>query len=160
MIAGLISRSKYAILGCVRTGVQIISYEIFFNIICLHSVILSGSINFLEIINIQTNIWFFFSILPIGILGFLIVLLESSRAPFDLPEAEAELVAGYNVEYGGILFALFYLAEYFHVWLASGLYTILFCGGYNFYFLNNLFSLIYLIIYLFFNFFFNLLILI
>ena len=139
MVAGLVSRSKYALLGCIRTGIQVVSYEIFFNLVCLHAIVLGGSLNFMEIINHQTNVWFFYSVAPIAIIGFLIVLLECCRCPFDLPEAEAELVAGYNVEYGGILFALFYLAEYFHVWLAGGLYNILFCGGYNFFFLNNLF---------------------
>ena len=142
MVAGLISRSKYAILGCIRMGVQIISYEIFFNIICLHSIVLASSLNFMEIVSYQTNIWFIYAIAPIAVTAFLIVLLECSRAPFDLPEAEAELVAGYNVEYGGILFALFYLAEYFHVWLAGGLYNILFCGGFNFFFFNKLLSIV------------------
>lgn len=142
MAAGLVSRSKYALLGCIRTGVQIISYEIFFNLICLHAIVLSSSLNFMEIVSYQTNVWFIYAIAPLAVTGFLIVLLESSRAPFDLLEAEAELVAGYNVEYGGILFALFYLAEYFHVWLAGGLYNILFCGGYNFFFLNKIIACI------------------
>lgn len=113
--AGIVSRSRYAFLGSVRTGIMVISYEIFFNLICLHTVVLSSSINFMSMITLQSRVWFIFIIAPLSVLAFFLILLESGRAPFDLAEAESELVAGYNVEYGGILFALFYLAEYFHI---------------------------------------------
>ena len=93
----------------------------------------------------QSRAWFVFIIAPLSVLAFFIILLESGRAPFDLAEAEGELVAGYNVEYGGILFALFYLAEYFHIWVASGLYTVLFLGGFNFLYLNLALSVIVLL---------------
>jgi NADH-quinone oxidoreductase subunit H len=106
-----------------------ISYEITLGLIIIPVIICSGSLQLSSIITAQKSVWYVFPLLPLFIMFFISILAETNRAPFDLPEAEAELVAGYNLEYSGILFALFFLGEYSNMLLMSGLCTILFFGG-------------------------------
>jgi NADH-quinone oxidoreductase subunit H len=129
LLAGWSSNSKYAFLAAIRSIAQMISYEITLGLIILPVVICSGSLQLSSIVLAQRNVWYLFPMLPLFIMFFISVLAETNRAPFDLPEAEAELVAGYNLEYSGILFAMFFLGEYSNMLLMSGLCTILFCGG-------------------------------
>jgi len=107
-----------------------ISYEVAIGLTILPVILLTGSFNLTDIILIQNEtVWFFFPLLPCFIIFFISMLAETNRAPFDLPEAEAELVAGYNVEYGSMAFALYFLGEYSSMLVMSTLITILFCGG-------------------------------
>lgn len=130
IIAGWASNSKYAFLGALRSAAQMISYEVSIGLVILPVVLLSGSLNFSEIIFIQSKTgWFVLPLLPCAIIFFISMLAETNRAPFDLPEAEAELVAGYNVEYSSITFAMFFLGEYSNMLLMSSIITILFFGG-------------------------------
>jgi len=108
IIAGWSSNSKYAFLGALRSAAQIISYEVSIGFIIVTVIICSGSLNLTEIVLSQKKIWYVFPLLPIFILFFISCLAETNRHPFDLPEAEAELVSGYNVEYSAIGFALFF----------------------------------------------------
>ena len=123
-----------------------ISYEISLGVVLLPVVLITGSLNFLDIIYFQMNtIWLIIPLFPSFCFFFIILLAETNRAPFDLPEAEAELVAGYNIEYGSIFFALFFLAEYNNIILGSAIQVILFLGGFSlpgfFYISNNLYFL-------------------
>jgi NADH-quinone oxidoreductase subunit H len=127
--AGWSSNSKYAFLGCCRSVAQMISYELPMGLILLTVCMISGSLNFLTIQEIQTSGWFLFPLLPQALMWFICCLAETNRAPFDLPEAEAERVAGYNVEYAGMSFALFFIAEYANMVLMSTLCALLFLGG-------------------------------
>jgi len=130
ILAGWSSNSRYALLGALRSSAQMISYEIIIGLILTTIFLLVNSTNLLDVIVIQKHTVFFcFPLLPVTIIFFVCMLAETNRAPFDLPEAEAELVAGYNVEYSGISFALFFLAEYGNILLISTLYVILFFGG-------------------------------
>ncbi len=106
-----------------------ISYEVALGLIILPVVLCAGSFNLTDIVLAQKNIWFIFPLFPLAIIFFISSLAETNRAPFDLPEAEAELVAGYNVEYSSITFAMFFLGEYSNMLIMSGLNTILFLGG-------------------------------
>jgi NADH-quinone oxidoreductase subunit H len=107
-----------------------ISYEVSISLVILPVILLSGSLNLTEIVYIQgITGWFVFPLLPCAIVFFISMLAETNRAPFDLPEAEAELVAGYNVEYSSMIFAMFFLGEYSNMLLMSTLITILFFGG-------------------------------
>jgi NADH-quinone oxidoreductase subunit H len=130
IIAGWASNSKYAFLGSLRSAAQMISYEVSIGLVILPVILLSGSLNFLEIIISQAkNGWFVLPLLPSAIIFFISMIAETNRAPFDLPEAEAELVAGYNVEYSSIIFAMFFLGEYSNMLLMSTIIVILFFGG-------------------------------
>jgi NADH-quinone oxidoreductase subunit H len=139
IIAGWASNSKYAFLGALRSAAQMISYEVSISLVILPVILLSGSLNLTEIVYIQgITGWFVFPLLPCAIVFFISMLAETNRAPFDLPEAEAELVAGYNVEYSSMIFAMFFLGEYSNMLLMSTLITILFFGGWlpGFFYLN------------------------
>nr|AKJ25645.1 NADH dehydrogenase subunit 1 [Geranium brycei]AKJ25647.1 NADH dehydrogenase subunit 1 [Geranium incanum] len=127
--AGWSSNSKYAFLGALRSAAQMVSYEVSIGLILITVLICSGSCNLSEIVMAQKQIWFGIPLFPVLVMFFISCLAETNRAPFDLPEAEAELVAGYNVEYSSMGFALFFLGEYANMILMSGLCTLLFLGG-------------------------------
>lgn len=129
IIAGWSSNSKYAFLGALRSTAQMISYEVSIGLIIISVLLCSGSANFSEIVLSQQTIWYFIPLFPSLIMFFISILAETNRAPFDLPEAEAELVAGYNVEYSAMGFALFFLGEYANMILMSSLTTLFFFGG-------------------------------
>ena len=121
--------SKYAFLGALRSAAQMVSYEVSIGLILITVLICVGSCNLSEIVMAQKQIWFGIPLFPVLVMFFISCLAETNRAPFDLPEAEAELVAGYNVEYSSMGFALFFLGEYANMILMSGLCTLLFLGG-------------------------------
>jgi NADH-quinone oxidoreductase subunit H len=127
--AGWSSNSKYAFLGSLRSAAQMISYEVSIGLILINVLICAGSLNFTQIVLAQQLIWYAIPLFPILVLFYISILAETNRAPFDLPEAEAELVAGYNVEYSAMGFALFFLGEYANMILMCSLTTILFFGG-------------------------------
>lgn len=129
LFAGWSSNSKYAYLGALRSAAQMISYEISLSFIALDILICSGSFNFTNIVLAQRQIWFIIPLLPIFIIFYISMLAETNRHPFDLPEAEAELVSGYNVEYSAMTFALFFLGEYGNMLLMSTIGAIFFLGG-------------------------------
>jgi len=129
IIAGWASQSKYAFLGAIRSASQMISYELAIGTILASVLLCSGSLNLSDIIISQKNHWYIFPLFPIWVIFFISCLAETNRSPFDLPEAEAELVAGYNVEYSSMTFALFFLGEYANMILLSALNAILFFGG-------------------------------
>lgn len=129
IIGGWASNSKYAFLGAIRSSAQMISYEVSIGLIIISVVLVVGSLNLTEIVLAQRNMWFALPLFPMFILFFISGLAETNRHPFDLPEAEAELVAGYNVEYGSMPFAMFFLGEYANMILMSSFTTILFLGG-------------------------------
>jgi|TARA_B110000261_G_C13091963_1_gene360276 NADH-quinone oxidoreductase subunit H len=127
--AGWSSNSKYAFLGCLRSAAQMVSYEVSLGLIIICVILCVGSLNLSDIVMAQKSIWFIIPLFPCCLMFFISCLAETNRAPFDLPEAEAELVAGYNVEYSSMGFALFFLGEYANMILMSGLCVILFLGG-------------------------------
>jgi len=129
IMAGWASNSKYAFLGSLRSAAQIISYEVSLGIIVMIVIIYVGSFNLTTIVESQLFIWNIFILYPCFILFFVSALAETNRVPFDLPEAESELVSGYNVEYSAFTFALFFLAEYSNIILMSFLIVIFFFGG-------------------------------
>lgn len=129
IIAGWSSNSKYAFLGSLRSTAQMISYEVSIGLIIISVLLCAGSLNFSEIVLAQQNIWYCIPLFPASIMFYISILAETNRAPFDLPEAEAELVAGYNVEYSAMGFALFFLGEYANMILMSSLTVIFFLGG-------------------------------
>jgi NADH-quinone oxidoreductase subunit H len=129
IISGWASNSKYAFLGALRSAAQMVSYEVSIGLILLSVVLCAGSLNLTEIVNAQESIWYIVPLFPMGVMFFISALAETNRHPFDLPEAEAELVSGYNVEYSAFGFALFFLGEYANMLLMSSLTTILFLGG-------------------------------
>ena len=129
IIAGWSSNSKYAFLGALRSAAQMVSYEVSIGLILITVLICVGSCNLSEIVMAQKQIWFGIPLFPVLVMFFISCLAETNRAPFDLPEAEAELVAGYNVEYSSMGFALFFLGEYANMILMSGLCTLFFLGG-------------------------------
>ena len=131
IMAGWSSNSKYAFLGGLRSAAQMISYEVSFGAVVLSLLIVVGTSNITNIIESQQNVWLWLPLMPSFILFFISALAETNRHPFDLPEAEAELVAGYNVEYSAMGFALFFLAEYANIILMSALTAILFLGGWQ-----------------------------
>jgi NADH:ubiquinone oxidoreductase subunit H len=122
IIAGWSSNSKYAFLGALRSAAQMVSYEVSIGLILITVLICVGSCNLSEIVMAQKQIWFGIPLFPVLVMFFISCLAETNRAPFDLPEAEAELVAGYNVEYSSMGFALFFLGEYANMILMSGRY--------------------------------------
>lgn len=127
--SGWSSNSKYAFLGALRSAAQMVSYEVSIGLILINVLLCVGSLNFSEIILAQQYIWFIIPLFPIFIMFYISILAETNRAPFDLPEAEAELVAGYNVEYSAMGFALFFLGEYANMILMCSLTTAFFFGG-------------------------------
>ena len=134
LMAGWASNSKYAFLGALRSAAQMVSYEVSMGFIIITVVICAGSLNLTDIVMAQKGEfglfnWFWLWLLPMAVIFFVSTLAETNRHPFDLPEAEAELVAGYNVEYSAMTFALFFLGEYANMILMSGLTTVLFLGG-------------------------------
>jgi NADH-quinone oxidoreductase subunit H len=129
IIAGWSSNSKYAFLGGLRSAAQMVSYEVSIGLILITVILCAGSQNLSEIVLAQKKIWFCIPLAPLMVMFFISCLAETNRAPFDLPEAEAELVAGYNVEYSSMAFALFFLGEYANMILMSSLCAILFLGG-------------------------------
>ena len=129
VLAGWSSNSKYAYLGALRSAAQMISYEISISFIVLVTVICTGSFNLNSIVIAQTKVYFLIPLFPMFVIFYISILAETNRHPFDLPEAEAELVSGYNVEYSAMTFALFFLAEYSNMLLMSAFAAILFLGG-------------------------------
>ena len=131
IMAGWSSNSKYAFLGGLRSAAQMISYEVSLGVTLLSVLLLSGSLNYSTIVESQASIWLSLPLFPIFMVFFVTVLAETNRHPFDLPEAEAELVSGYNVEYSAMGFALFFLAEYSNIILMSSVTALLFLGGWH-----------------------------
>jgi len=129
ILSGWSSNSKYAFLGALRSAAQMVSYEVSIGFILITVVLCAGSFNLSSIVLAQEKVWFCVPHLPMFILFFISALAETNRHPFDLPEAEAELVSGYNVEYSAMGFALFFLGEYANMLLMSALTAILFLGG-------------------------------
>lgn len=127
--SGWASNSKYAFLGALRSAAQMVSYEVSIGLILINVLLCAGSLNFTEIVLAQQNVWYAIPLFPALVMFYISILAETNRAPFDLPEAEAELVAGYNVEYSAMGFALFFLGEYANMILMCSLTTILFLGG-------------------------------
>jgi NADH-quinone oxidoreductase subunit H len=129
VLAGWSSNSKYAYLGGMRSAAQMISYEISIGFILLTVCVCTGSLNLSQIVLSQSEIWLIVPLLPLFIMFYISMLAETNRHPFDLPEAEAELVSGYNVEYSAMTFALFFLGEYSNMLIMSSISSILFLGG-------------------------------
>ena len=138
IIAGWSSNSRYAFLGSLRSAAQMVSYEVSFGLILLSILISAGTLNVSQIVFSQSDIWYVVPYFPILGLFFISALAETNRTPFDLPEAEAELVAGYNVEYSSVGFALFFLGEYANMILMSALVSLFFLGGWNSLFTNSI----------------------
>lgn len=129
IIAGWASNSRYAFLGALRSSAQMISYEVSIGLVIVTVLLCAGSLNLTKIVEAQKTIWFAIPLFPMFVVHFVSALAETNRTPFDLPEAEAELVAGYMVEYSSLSFALFFLGEYANMILQSSMATILFFGG-------------------------------
>ena len=129
LMAGWASNSKYAFLGALRSAAQMVSYEISMGLVIVTVLMCVGSLNLSDIVMAQKDIWFIIPLFPMAIIFFVSTLAETNRHPFDLPEAEAELVAGYNVEYSAMAFALFFLGEYANMILMAAMTAILFLGG-------------------------------
>jgi len=129
IIAGWASNSKYSFLGALRSAAQMVSYEVSIGLVIVSILLSVGSLNLSEIVNAQKGVWFVFPHFPMAVIFMISALAETNRAPFDLPEAEAELVSGYNVEYSSMTFALFFLGEYANMILMSAMGSILFLGG-------------------------------
>ena len=130
LMAGWSSNSKYAFLGGLRSAAQMVSYEVSMGFIIITVLLVAGSMNLSDIVRAQQEtIWFVVPLFPMAIIFFISTLAETNRHPFDMPEAEAELVSGYNVEYSAMTFALFFLGEYANMILMAGMTTILFLGG-------------------------------
>jgi NADH-quinone oxidoreductase subunit H len=129
VISGWSSNSRYAFLGALRSAAQMVSYEVSIGLIVITILLCVGNLNLSSLVFFQQNCWFFFPLSFISFLFFVSALAETNRTPFDLPEAEAELVAGYFVEYSSMSFALFFIGEYGNILLMSSLTSILFLGG-------------------------------
>jgi NADH-quinone oxidoreductase subunit H len=129
IMAGWASNSKYAFLGALRSAAQMVSYEVSIGLIIVSVLLCTGSMNLKDIVMAQEHVWFAIPLFPMFVIFFISALAETNRAPFDLPEAEAEIVSGYNVEYSSMTFALFFFGEYANMILMSALTTILFLGG-------------------------------
>jgi NADH-quinone oxidoreductase subunit H len=129
IIAGWASNSKYAFLGALRSAAQMVSYEVSMGFVIVSVLLCVGSLNLTDIVLAQRNIWFCIPLFPMFIVFFISTLAETNRSPFDLPEGESEIVAGFFVEYSSLSFGLFFLGEYANMILMSGLTTILFLGG-------------------------------
>jgi NADH-quinone oxidoreductase subunit H len=129
IIAGWASNSKYAFLGGLRSAAQMVSYEVSMGFVIVTVLICVGSLNLNDIVMAQQKIWFFIPLFPMFVVFFISTLAETNRSPFDLPEGESEIVAGFFVEYSAMSFALFFLGEYANMFLMSAMTTILFLGG-------------------------------
>jgi len=131
VIAGWASNSKYAFLGALRSAAQMVSYEVSIGFVFVSVLLCAGSLNLNTIVQAQAHVWFFIPLFPMFIVFLISMLAETNRAPFDLPEGESELVAGFFVEYSAMAFALFYLGEYTNMIMMSALASILFLGGWQ-----------------------------
>tara|TARA_B100001121_G_scaffold190008_1_gene165972 strand:- start:482 stop:1480 length:999 start_codon:yes stop_codon:yes gene_type:complete len=129
IMGGWASNSKYPFLGAIRSAAQMVSYEVSIGIIIINVLLCVGSLNLNDIVIAQENMWFIVPLFPMFVIFFISALAETNRPPFDLPEAEAELVAGYQTEYSGMMYAMFWLGEYANILLMCALGSILFLGG-------------------------------
>ena len=129
IMGGWASNSKYPFLGAIRSAAQMVSYEVSIGIIIINVLLCVGSLNLSDIVKAQENVWYIIPLFPMFIIFFISALAETNRPPFDLPEAEAELVAGYQTEYSGMMYAMFWLGEYANILLMCALGSILFLGG-------------------------------
>ena len=129
IMGGWASNSKYPFLGAIRSAAQMVSYEVSIGIIIINVLLCVGSLNLSDIVLAQERIWFIVPLFPMFVIFFISALAETNRPPFDLPEAEAELVAGYQTEYSGMMYAMFWLGEYANILLMCSLGSILFLGG-------------------------------
>ena len=129
IMGGWASNSKYPFLGSIRSAAQMVSYEVSIGVIIINVLLCVGSLNLNDIVLAQKNLWFIIPLFPMFIIFFISALAETNRPPFDLPEAEAELVAGYQTEYSGMMYAMFWLGEYANILLMCSLGSILFLGG-------------------------------
>ena len=129
IMGGWASNSKYPFLGAIRSAAQMISYEVSIGIIIINVLLCAGSLNLNKIVLSQENVWFIFPLFPMFVVYFISALAETNRPPFDLPEAESELVSGYQTEYSGMMYAMFWLGEYANILLLCALGSILFLGG-------------------------------
>ena len=159
IMGGWASNSKYPFLGAIRSAAQMVSYEVSIGIIIINVLLCVGSLNLNDIVLAQENVWFVIPLFPMFVIFFISALAETNRPPFDLPEAEAELVAGYQTEYSGMMYAMFWLGEYANILLMCAMGSILFLGGwlsplemYPFNLIPSALWLIFKIIFLFFLF--------
>ena len=129
IMGGWASNSKYPFLGAIRSAAQMVSYEVSIGIIIINVLLCVGSLNLSDIVKAQQNVWYIIPLFPMFVIFFISALAETNRPPFDLPEAEAELVAGYQTEYSGMMYAMFWLGEYANILLMCALGSILFLGG-------------------------------
>ncbi len=129
IMGGWASNSKYPFLGAIRSAAQMVSYEVSIGVIIINVLLCVGSLNLKDIVLAQENLWFIIPLFPMFIIFFISALAETNRPPFDLPEAEAELVAGYQTEYSGMMYAMFWLGEYANILLMCAMGSILFLGG-------------------------------
>ena len=156
IMGGWASNSKYPFLGAIRSAAQMVSYEVSIGVIIINVLLCVGSLNLTDIVLAQENLWFIVPLFPMFVIFFISALAETNRPPFDLPEAEAELVAGYQTEYSGMMYAMFWLGEYANILLMCALGSILFLGGwlspidlYPFNLIPGVFWLIFKILFLF-----------
>jgi NADH-quinone oxidoreductase subunit H len=129
IMAGWASNSKYAFLGALRSAAQMVSYEVSIGFVMVTVLLCVGSLNLTAVVEAQRNLWFFIPLFPMFVIFFISTLAETNRHPFDLPEGESEIVAGFFVEYSAMSFALFFLGEYANMILMSAMTAILFLGG-------------------------------
>ena len=129
IMGGWASNSKYPFLGAIRSAAQMVSYEVSIGVIIINVLLCVGSLNLTDIVLAQKKLWFIVPLFPMFVIFFISALAETNRPPFDLPEAEAELVAGYQTEYSGMMYAMFWLGEYANILLMCSLGSILFLGG-------------------------------
>ena len=129
IMGGWASNSKYPFLGAIRSAAQMVSYEVSIGVIIINVLLCVGSLNLNDIVMAQENLWFVIPLFPMFVIFFISALAETNRPPFDLPEAEAELVAGYQTEYSGMMYAMFWLGEYANILLMCAMGSILFLGG-------------------------------
>jgi len=156
IMGGWASNSKYPFLGAIRSAAQMVSYEVSIGVIIINVLLCTGSLNLNDIVLAQQNMWFVLPLFPMFVIFFISALAETNRPPFDLPEAEAELVAGYQTEYSGMMYAMFWLGEYANILLMCAMGSILFLGGWlppieieAFSFIPTPFWLIFKILFLF-----------
>jgi NADH-quinone oxidoreductase subunit H len=129
IMGGWASNSKYPFLGAIRSAAQMVSYEVSIGVIIINVLLCVGSLNLNDIVMAQENLWFVVPLFPMFVIFFISALAETNRPPFDLPEAEAELVAGYQTEYSGMMYAMFWLGEYANILLMCAMGSVLFLGG-------------------------------
>ena len=129
IMGGWASNSKYPFLGAIRSAAQVVSYEVSIGIIIINVLLCVGSLNLTDIVMAQKELWYIIPLFPMFVIFFISALAETNRPPFDLPEAEAELVAGYQTEYSGMMYAMFWLGEYANILLMCAMGSILFLGG-------------------------------